>query len=380
MRTYADQAGEALDAVPSEARYGIAVHDVSQLRSALKTEQMETALTKLEKCRQRACDLIPAADTDYASQTRELAGVTKSLQTLLEEMEQFLIDTPLTTDYSAFKKAFEEVQARWNKVTENGEKAVEKLMANIKGAEAICHAFSKDPVNLSTGNFIYDRTDLEIGGRESFAFRRFYNAIKCTRRVVLGKDWNHNYEVHLEFTDGEAVLLREDGKEERFFWEKDHYLSLFASEGALEKEENGYTYRTRAQKTYRFDKEGKCLETESLTGSRITFAYEEEAPFRLVKVQKRDRGILCLFHDTEGMLERVEDHTGRGVAYKYQGELLKEATLPDGNAFRYGYTPQGNWSRWRTQGGIVTVENFFDEENRTTLQKFPDGTTDVLCI
>ena len=65
-------------------------------------------------------------------------------------------------------------------------------MANIKGAETICHAFSKDPVNLSTGNFIYDRTDLEIGGRESFAFRRFYNAINA-HRGVLGKDWNHNY-------------------------------------------------------------------------------------------------------------------------------------------------------------------------------------------
>lgn len=323
MRTYADQTGEALEAVPYEARYGIAVHDVSQLRSALKTEQMETALTKLEKCRQRACDLIPAADTDYASQTRELAGVTKSLQTLLEEMEQFLIDTPLTTDYSAFKKAFEEVQARWNKVTENGEKAVEKLMANIKGAEAICHAFSKDPVNLSTGNFIYDRTDLEVGGRESFAFRRFYNAINA-HRGVLGKDWNHNYEVHLEFTDGEAVLLREDGKEERFFWEKDRYLSLFASEGALEKGENGYTYRTRDQKTYRFDKEGKCLETESLTGSRITFTYEEEAPFRLVKVQKETGEFFAFFYDTEGMLERVEDHTGRGVAYVRYLYLDKE--------------------------------------------------------
>ena len=373
MRTYADQAGEALDAVPSEARYGIAVHDVSQLRSALKTEQMETALTKLEKCRQRACDLIPAADTDYASQTKELIRVTKSLQTLLEEMEQFLIDTPLTTDYSAFKKAFEEVQARWNKVTEDGEKAVEKLMANIKGAETICHAFSKDPVNLSTGNFIYDRTDLEVGGRESFAFRRFYNAINA-HRGVLGKDWNHNYEVHLEFSDGEAVLLREDGKEERFFWEKDHYLSLFASEGALEKEENGYTYRTRAQKTYRFDKEGKCLETESLTGSRITFAYEEEAPFRLVKVQKETGEFFAFFYDTEGMLERVEDHAGRGVAYKYQGELLKETTLPDGTAFRYGYTPQGKLEQVENPRGIVTVENFFDEENRTTLQKFPDGT------
>ena len=219
MRTYADQAGEALDAVPYEVRYGIAVHDVSQLRSALKTEQMETALTKLEKCRQRACDLIPAADTDYASQTRELAGVTKSLQTLLEEMEQFLIDTPLTTDYSAFKKAFEEVQARWNKVTENGEKAVEKLMANIKGAEAICHAFSKDPVNLSTGNFIYDRTDLEVGGRESFAFRRFIMpsmhtgvCLEKTGTIIMRYIWN--------LQTGKQCFFGRMEKEERFFWEK----------------------------------------------------------------------------------------------------------------------------------------------------------------
>lgn len=162
MKTYAEQADEALAEVPGEVRHYGAVYSVSELRSALKTEKIEDALTKLENCRVRACELIPAADTDYAAQTRELVGVTKNLQTLLEEMEQFLIHTPLTTDYSAFKKAFEEVQARWNKVTENAEKAVEKLMANIKGAETICHVFSKDPVNLSTGNFIYDRTDLEV--------------------------------------------------------------------------------------------------------------------------------------------------------------------------------------------------------------------------
>ncbi|MCB7119091.1 hypothetical protein LIZ83_16630, partial [Mediterraneibacter faecis] len=59
---------------------------------------------------------------------------------------------------------------------------------------------------------------------------------------------------------------------------------------------------------------------------------------------------------------------------RYQGELLKEATLPDGNAFRYGYTPQGKLEQVENPREIVTVENFFDEENRTTLQKFPDGT------
>ena len=373
MKTYAEQADEALAEVPGEVRHYDAVSSASELRSALKTEKIEEALTKLENCRQRACELIPAADTDYAAQTRELMGVTKNLQTLLEEMEQFLIHTPLTTDYSAFKKAFEEVQARWNKVTENAEKAVEKLMANIKGAETICHVFSKDPVNLSTGNFIYDRTDLEVGGREAFVFRRFYNAIN-DRSGVLGKDWNHNYEVHLEFTDGEAVLLREDGKEERFFWEKDRYLSLFASEGTLEKAEDGYTYRTREQKVYRFDREGMCLETETLLGGRVTFTYETEAPFRLVKAEKDTGEFFAFSYGADGMLERVEDHVGRCLSYQYQGGLLKEVTLPDGNTFRYGYTPQGKLEQVENPRGIVTVENFFDEEHRTTLQKFPDGT------
>ena len=373
MKTYAEQADEALAEVPGEVRHYDAVSSASELRSALKTEKIEEALTKLENCRQRACELIPAADTDYAAQTRELMGVTKNLQTLLEEMEQFLIHTPLTTDYSAFKKAFEEVQARWNKVTENAATAVEKLMANIKGAETICHAFSKDPVNLSTGNFIYDRTDLEVGGREPFVFRRFYNAING-REGVLGKDWNHNYEVHLEFTDGEAVLLREDGKEERFFWEKDRYLSLFASEGTLEKAEDGYTYRTREQKVYRFDREGMCLETETLLGGRVTFTYETEAPFRLVKAEKDTGEFFAFSYGADGMLERVEDHVGRCLSYQYQGGLLKEVTLPDGNTFRYGYTPQGKLEQVENPRGIVTVENFFDEEHRTTLQKFPDGT------
>ena len=373
MKTYAEQADEALAEVPGEVRHYGAVYSVSELRSALKTEKIEDALTKLENCRVRACELIPAADTDYAAQTRELVGVTKNLQTLLEEMEQFLIHTPLTTDYSAFKKAFEEVQARWNKVTENAATAVEKLMANIKGAETICHVFSKDPVNLSTGNFIYDRTDLEVGGREPFVFRRFYNAIN-DRSGVLGKDWNHNYEVHLEFTDGEAVLLREDGKEERFFWEKDRYLSLFASEGTLEKAEDGYTYRTREQKVYRFDREGMCLETETLLGGRVTFTYETEAPFRLVKAEKDTGEFFAFSYGADGMLERVEDHVGRCLSYQYQGGLLKEVTLPDGNTFRYGYTPQGKLEQVENQRGIVTVENFFDEEHRTTLQKFPDGT------
>ena len=258
MKSCATQAENALNEVPWPERDSLAVSAVGTLRRALKTDKMEETLKKIENCRVRACELIPAADSDYASQTKELAAVTAQLQGLLEGMRDFLMGTPLTTDYSAFESALKEMQSKWNKVTEDAQAAVEKLLANIKGAEAICQVFSKDPVNLSTGNFIYDRTDLEIGGREPFGFRRFYNAIN-DRKGALGRDWNHNYEVRVTFSGGEAVLLREDGKEERFFEQEGKYLSLFASEGTFCRTEEGYQYRTRGQRCYCFDQTGRCL-------------------------------------------------------------------------------------------------------------------------
>ena len=36
----------------------------------------------------------------------------------------------------------------------------------------ITHAFSKDPVNLSSGNFIYEMNDLVIDGKSPLVFGR----------------------------------------------------------------------------------------------------------------------------------------------------------------------------------------------------------------
>ena len=132
------------------------------------------------------------AKKQYAAQTRELTTTTAQITGLLEGIRDFLSGTPLTTDDAAFQSALGEVRAKWEKVTENAQAAVEKLLASVKGAETICQVFSKDPVNLSTGNFIYDRTDLEIPGRAPFGFRRVYNALNG-REGALGEDWNPHH-------------------------------------------------------------------------------------------------------------------------------------------------------------------------------------------
>ena len=69
------------------------------------------------------------------------------------------------------------------------ERAVEEKML---GTEAEGCMNSEDPVNLSTGNFIYEHEDLKVGGEIPLSFHRYYNS-KDRRSGVLGDCFLHNY-------------------------------------------------------------------------------------------------------------------------------------------------------------------------------------------
>ena len=66
---------------------------------------------------------------------------------------------------------------------------------------------SEDPVNLSTGNFIYEHEDLKIGGEIPLSFHRYYNS-KDSRRGVLGNCFLHNYQISLEKEKNGTVGVR----------------------------------------------------------------------------------------------------------------------------------------------------------------------------
>ena len=71
----------------------------------------------------------------------------------------------------------------------------------------------------------------------------------------------------------------------------------------------------------------------------------------------------------------MTDHTGRVFTYEIKNGHLTGAVRPDGGAFAYAYDGNGKLSAVTNPRGITTVENEFDEDHRTTLQRFPDGTT-----
>ena len=378
MEQVASKARAAVESVPSGARSGAALSAAGSLKRALKTDETEEFLRKLENCRVRALSLIPAADSQYASETESLSDTVRQISDLLSEIGEFLVSTPLTVDYSSFSASLAEMKERWNKVTEDARSSIDKLLNNIKGAQTVCQAFSKDPVNLSTGNFIYDRTDLEIPGHSPLVFRRFYNAIS-TRSGAMGRDWNHNYEVGLCVDGEETVLFLEDGKEERFFLKDGKYMSLFASTGSLEQAEEGYKYVTREQKEYLFDRDGRCICQKGLSGEETVLLYEkagkEEGKGQLTEVRRLTGEWLRLEYNGDGLVSQVTDHAGRTVKYSYEGGFLAGAELPGGAVFHYEYSPSGKLRKVTNPRGIATVENTFDEGGRTVFQKFPDGTS-----
>lgn len=219
----------------------------------------------------------------------------------------------------------------------------------MKGAEQISTAFSVDPVNLSTGNFIYDRTDLHINGSRLFVFRRFYNAINH-RSGSLGDDWNHNYEVKLEIADKERILVLEEGKEERFLKTSTGvYTSLYHSNGSLEETEDGYLYKNKEQTGYYFDNTGRCFRQDTMDGSITNLYYETiEKEKRLVKVERKTGEAFLLTYSEDGYLQRVLDHTGRSVAYQMQGAKLIGVCTLEGIGIAMVTAVTASWKVYRT--------------------------------
>ena len=384
MENVADNAINAMNQVPSDVMDSFIESEANALKNRIADIDIEAFERKIETCEMRATQLIPDADAEYREQIDELMCTIKNIREAAAEVREFLKNTPLTMSNSDFATAYEVMHTKCSSSLEGADARMDKILGNIKGAEKISAVFSRDPVNLSTGNFIYDHTDLEIKGVVPFRFSRFYNAVNH-RKGVLGRDWNHNYEVRLVMEDKELVLIREDGKEERFIKASTgEYVSVYHSNGTLSEMEEGYIYETREQAKYYFDKDGCCFRQDNGEGTVIVLYYEDACgtetdcktgtmPKRLTKVERTTGEAFYLHYNESGHLASVTDHAGRQITYGMEGELLTGVTTPAGHRMRYEYTSDGKLKGVTNPRGIRTVENEFDSKMRTTLQKFPDG-------
>ena len=262
----------------------------------------------------------------------------------------------------------------------------------------MCAAFGGDPVNMATGNFIFARTDLEIGGRMPVKFQRFYNTID-DYVGPLGKGWYHPYDIKLTETIEGITIRFEDGHDEVYkvgkppkvappkteaTQTKGYRLSALGKtlddldNPAYETTDGNDSQLMRMKKGHRlvkpdgttlyFDQAGNLTQINDQDQVETLLTYEDNQLTQVVTL-----GVGLRFTYQGDQLVKITDHTGRVVTYTYEGNLLTSATDPLGNVRTYAYDEKGRFQNEINPEGNLTVENEYDEKDRTIKQKYADG-------
>ena len=237
--------------------------------------------------------------------------------------------------------------------------------------------YGADPVNLCTGNFVYEKEDISISGKVELSFKRFYNSIgipeKSDADHAMGRGWRHNYELKLvDVEHGVKKVCLGDGRE--MIFRKDISGSFYPWPGGteqLEVQEGMYVFSDYTRyKTY-FDMEGKPLYQRDPNDYRIMFSHDREG--KLEAVYSSIGSSMHFIYNASGRLIKVMDHTGRSIALRYRYGALCEVTNPSDNTYRYEYDESGYLNRIITPRGICGLQNSYDGIGRAVEQVMPDG-------
>ena len=321
---------------------------------------------------QRISRKISLGDAEIGKNLSEATSVTGKAVQRTKELEKLVPGKVEPGSYHAFKKKIRDLGMKWEKEDEDLDKRMSKALAALKGGDHEYMQQSADPVNLSTGNFLYKKTDLVIRGIPELSFTRHYNSVD-ERGGIFGRGWSHSHEMHLIQEEESFTVVLEDGEEQTFVKKKDGTCHGSGTTAVLYNRDGAWEYRTRDGKRTVFDASGNSIRESHGDRGAIVRSWTEG---RLERVTRESDGMsLYLSYDEEGHLSGIQDDTGRSITYSYEGEQLALVQGADGTETGYRYDAGGNLEEVLSPAGIIGVHTEYDSENRAVKQTFPDGST-----
>ena len=321
---------------------------------------------------QRISRKISLGDAEIGKNLSEAVSVTGKAVQRTKELKELVPGKVKPGSYHAFKKKIKDLGMKWEKEDEDLDKRMSKALAALKGGDHEYMQQSADPVNLSTGNFLYKKTDLVIRGIPELSFTRHYNSVD-ERGGIFGRGWSHSHEMHLIQEEESLTVVLEDGEEQTFVKKKDGTCHGSGTTAVLRNRDGAWEYRTRDGKRTVFDADGNSIRESHGDRGAIVRSWTEG---RLERVTRESDGMsLYLSYDEEGHLSGIQDDTGRSITYSYEGEQLAFVQGADGTETGYRYDAGGNLEEVLSPAGIIGVHTEYDSENRAVKQTFPDGST-----
>lgn len=309
-------------------------------------------------------------DTRYQGGLQQNVNFSESVINFINDLANTIDPNGGNMDMQKMNAALAASLEKIQKAKLSREKAIED---SLLGTDPDAVETSIDPVNLSTGNFIYDFEDLAIDGEIPLSFHRYYNS-KDSRISVLGKSFRHNYEIYLNVNDdGEVDIIMEDGQHKVFAVENGVYYGKNTATDFLTSDKQHFYLKDVDDNTYIFDKDKKLIRIENRNNLGISLTYDEDK--LLIKVVNDYGDCLNYEYDEKtNLLARVFDHTGRDVVITYSDEKrIKTVCSALGKNISYEYASNGRIKDIVNSQKIHTVENIYDKKFRVIRQLFSDG-------
>ncbi len=387
MQQLQELAGE----VPAEAAHPAMAARAGELSGKIgdTVAEIEKTQTAIRENLEKLIQQVPMNDALSAAALKTITSTTAGMVAMAEELKAMVRQGSLHMGMDEFQRQVEDFGNRWKGAAAAAGLKMLAAATFMKGLVEYSR-FSRDPVNLSTGNLYYEKEDIRLKAVMPLVFRRYYNAMD-KGSSALGPGWSHSHaEAVHENKDGSLTLHMEDGKD--ITLEKDSaetgkigetYRDTRSGKETVTKTKDGYRYEDRKTRhTLTFDREGRLQKREDKNGNHIAYRYDENG--RLIcaavypaQAKQESTGAepaasLKFTYDKDGLLRTLTDHTGRTVTYFPMDGILNEVTDPIGHTTTYRYTEDGRLRMVKNPRGIMSLRNEYDENGRITRQRFPD--------
>lgn len=254
-----------------------------------------------------------------------------------------------------------------------GKSVITNLATNI--------VFSIDPVDMATGAFCLETTDLTLANmtKSQFRIQRFYNS-RLSCKGIMGKGWRLNLESRLFLHDEEQAIdvLCFDGHMEQFFLQEENYRNMRQGDERYQlrklPEEGFVMTDIPGDQKYYYDQMGRLTAIKGRGQCSTEIHYQEAHMSQVVTAS----GYVIDFIYEEDRLVEVREESGRTIQYKYENDYLTAVCHVDEGITTYQYEENHHISQVIDQNGHAYVRNEYDEKGRVAAQYYLDGSKSTI--
>ena len=250
----------------------------------------------------------------------------------------------------------------------NGETDQKTLPIFVSGQSlgtATSSSYSKDPVNLATGNYIYEHTDLRLPGKGfPFEFSRFYNSkFSDQSGLPLGFGWTHSYNIRLSTTVSNATVTFGDSHSETHILSAGQYTAEAGIYDILTNNPGGsFTLTSKDQTRRNFNAQGQLTSIVDKNSNTLSLAYTGNTLANITDTAGRQ---IVFQSDANGFIMRMTDPLGRSIQFQPDAQTNLVAVIDaNNNTNTYFYDTNHQMTAALDGRGTRYVQNTYDDLQR----------------